>query len=150
MVKPSEENKFKFKQNLITMESKAFMIGLSIAATILVSFISIQTEPWPVPDKYVKMANPVKGDADAVTAGKALWVKHCQSCHGKAGAGDGTKAAQLETELVDMKSAAFQKQTDGEMFYKTLTGRDEMPTFEKKIPDQEEIWSVVSFMRTLK
>lgn len=150
MEKPSEEIKFKFKQNLITMETKAFIIGLTITATILVSFISIQTEPWSVPEKYVKMANPVKGDADAVRAGKALWVKHCQSCHGKAGAGDGTKAAQLETELVDMKSAAFQKQTDGEMFYKTLTGRDEMASFEKKIPDQEEIWSIVSFMRTLK
>ena len=132
------------------METKAFIVGLSIAATFLISFISIQNDPWPVPEKYVNMTNPVKGDADAVTAGKALWVKHCQSCHGKAGAGDGTKAAQLESELVDMKSAEFQKQTDGEMFYKTLTGRDEMPSFEKKIPDQEDLWSIVNFMRTLK
>jgi hypothetical protein len=46
---------------------------------------SQEPKPWPVPDKYAKMANPVKADAASVNAGKAIWAKQCQSCHGKSG-----------------------------------------------------------------
>lgn len=109
-----------------------------------------QNDPWPVPEKYNKMANPVKGDADALATGKTLWTKHCQSCHGKSGKGDGPKAAQLKTVPDDMTKADVQKQTDGALFYKTSEGRDDMPSFKKKIPDQEEIWSIVNYMRTFK
>lgn len=109
-----------------------------------------QQDPWVVPDKYNKMANPMKGDESALTTGKAVWAKHCQSCHGKTGKGDGTKAAQLKTLPGDFTKADFHKQSDGAMFYKTSEGRDDMPSFKKKIPDQDEIWSVVNYMRTFK
>ncbi len=109
-----------------------------------------QKEPWPVPDKYNKMTNPVKGDAEALATGKEVWTKHCQSCHGKAGKGDGSKAAQLKTLPDDLSKADVQKQPDGAFFYKTSEGRDDMPSFKKKIPDQEDIWAVVNYMRTFK
>lgn len=107
-------------------------------------------EPWNVPAKYTNMANPVKADATAIAEGKALWSKHCQSCHGKKGLGDGSKAAQLKTEPGNFSKPAFQNQTDGALFYKTLEGRDDMPSFKKKIPDQEDIWKLVHYIRTLK
>ncbi|MBK9107181.1 MAG: c-type cytochrome [Saprospiraceae bacterium] len=107
-------------------------------------------EPWDAPAKFAKMANPVKQDAAAIAEGKTLWVKHCQSCHGKKGLGDGSKAAQLKTEPGNFTKASFQSQTDGTLFYKTLEGRDDMPSFKKKIPDQEDIWKLIHFMRTLK
>lgn len=109
-----------------------------------------QKDPWPVPDKYNKMANPLKGEAESLVTGKEIWIKHCQSCHGKAGKGDGSKAAQLKTLPDDLSKADVQKQTDGAFFYKTSEGRDDMPSFKKKIPDQEEIWAVVNYMRTFK
>src|SRR5688572_2394580 len=80
-------------------------------------------KPWPVPDKFVKMTNPVKSDDASLKEGKALYVKHCQSCHGKTGLGDGPKAAQLDTESGDFSKAEFQKQTDGALFYKISEGR---------------------------
>jgi hypothetical protein len=36
------------------------------------------------------------------------------------------------------------------MFYKITEGRDDMPSFKKKIPEAEERWALVNFMRTLK
>jgi mono/diheme cytochrome c family protein len=33
---------------------------------------------------------------------------------------------------------------------KTSEGRKDMPAFKKKIPDAEELWSVVNYLRTLK
>lgn len=109
-----------------------------------------QKEPWPVPDKYLKMANPVKSNAESLSSGKELYVEHCQSCHGKKGMGDGTKAATLKTEPGDFSTADFQKEPDGALFYKIAEGRKDMPAFKKKIPDQDDIWSVVNYVRTMK
>ena len=122
---------------------------LSSLTVALVSF-TVAGDPWVVPDKYNKMTNPVKSDAASVSTGKEVWVKHCQSCHGKSGKGDGSKAAQLKTALDDFTKADFQKQTDGALFFKSLEGRDDMPSFKKKISDQDDLWSVINYMRTFK
>jgi mono/diheme cytochrome c family protein len=132
------------------MRTNSYLIGLLLTSTFLYSFTFYQAKPWVVPDKYEKMANPVTADAESVKAGKALWTKHCQSCHGKTGLGDGTKAAQLDSEVGDLTTADAQKQSDGSLFYKSLEGRDEMPSFKKKIADEEEIWQLVNFIRSLK
>lgn len=132
------------------MRTKLYVASLLLTSTFLFSFTFFQSKPWAVPDKYSKMTNPVKVDAESLKAGKVLWVKHCQSCHGKTGLGDGTKASQLETEMEDFSAGAVQDQPDGAIFYKTLEGRDEMPSFKKKIADEEEIWQLVNFVRSLK
>ena len=109
-----------------------------------------QTKPWPVPDNFKKMKNPVAVDATSIADGKALWSTHCKSCHGAKGMGDGSKAAQLKTEPGDFSKASTQSQTDGELFYKLSEGRDDMPNFKKKLPEADERWSLVNFIRTLK
>ncbi|HVS91273.1 MAG TPA: cytochrome c [Mucilaginibacter sp.] len=133
------------KRNLILAASVLAVSILSFA------FTSIQqSKPWPVPEKNAKMANPVKADKESISAGKALWNMHCSSCHGKTGLGDGSKAAQLKTQPQDLTTAALQSQSDGSLFYKISEGRDDMPSFKKKIADQEDIWNLVNYMRTLK
>ena len=109
-----------------------------------------QTSNWTVPESANNKANPVKADKSSLGMGKTLWQKHCASCHGKSGLGDGPKAAQLDTHAGDFTSAAFQRQTDGALFYKTDEGRDDMPGFKKKIPDDEDIWHLVNYMRSFK
>jgi len=49
-----------------------------------------------------------------------------------------------------MTLGSFQSQSDGSLFYKTSEGRDDMPSFKKKIPDQDDIWNLVNYVRTLK
>ena len=119
--------------------------------TVLMAFVPRNAnDPWPVPDKYKNMPNPVKSDATSIATGKELYTQHCKSCHGTKGKGDGPKAAQLDTESGDFTKADFQKQTDGALFYKTSEGRKDMPSFKKKIADQNDIWAVVNYLRTLK
>ncbi|MBK7215296.1 MAG: cytochrome c [Bacteroidales bacterium] len=89
-------------------------------------------------------------DAAVIASGKELWMKHCKSCHGAKGLGDGAKAATLKTLPGDFSTAEFQKSTDGELHYRVSKGRDEMPAYDKKIPDAADMWAVVAFMRTLK
>ena len=119
--------------------------------TVLMAFVPRNAnDPWPVPDKYKNMPNPVKSDATSIATGKELYTQHCKSCHGAKGKGDGPKAAQLDTECGDFTKPTFQAQTDGAIFYKTSEGRKDMPSFKKKIAEQNDIWAVVNYMRTLK
>src|SRR5262245_18750221 len=111
-----------------------YVVIVSIFFISLSGFI-LSGNPWTVPDKDKNVKNPRAGDAAAVAEGKALWSTHCKSCHGTKGLGDGSKAAQLKTEPGDFSKTEFQSQTDGALFYKTSEGRDDMPSFKKKIPD---------------
>jgi len=133
------------------MKMKALSVIAIVSVTVIATgFTAIQQKAWTAPEKAAKTANPVKTSKESVAAGKALWSQHCSSCHGKTGLGDGNKASQLKTTPPDFSKAAFHAQTDGSLFYKVSEGRDDMPSFKKKIPEQEEIWNLVNFMRTLK
>ena len=134
------------------MNAKLPIVGCLLAGTILITGFSAMDDQagWTVPEKYDKMANPVAGKADATANGKSLWAKHCQSCHGKTGKGDGSKAANLKTHPGDFTAAAFQGQSDGSIFYKTAEGKGDMPSFKKKLPDENDIWGIVNYLRTLK
>lgn len=128
----------------------AILLTSALFFNIFSGFSLFQNKPWPVPDNYKNMKNPVASDATSIADGKTLYATHCKSCHGAKGLGDGNKAAQLKTEPGDFSTADFQAQTDGALFYKTSEGRDDMPNFKKKIPDADERWSIVNYMRTLK
>ena len=137
------------KKKIIT--ALTFLIAGTCILTVLASFKSSnEKKPWPVPDNYKTMKNPVASNAESIAEGKTLYGTHCKSCHGTKGLGDGTKAAQLKTEPGNFSTADFQAQSDGALFYKTSEGRDDMPSFKKKIPDSDDRWSVVNFIRTLK
>jgi mono/diheme cytochrome c family protein len=134
------------------MKTNAAFAMTGLAAFLLMSFAVTKkfNDPWPVPDKFVKMANPVAPSAASTATGKDIYMQQCKSCHGPKGKGDGPKASQLDTECGDFTSAAFQKQTDGSLFYKTSEGRKDMPSYKKKITNPDDIWAVVNFVRTLK
>lgn len=105
---------------------------------------------WDIPEKYQKMENPYADDKSLVNIGKGLYMKHCRSCHGNAGLGDGPKARNLDTFPGDFSSAEFQKHNDGTLYYQAIIGRDQMPNYESKIPDEEDRWAVVMYLRSLK
>jgi mono/diheme cytochrome c family protein len=124
--------------------------ALLLSAVFLFAFtFADQGNPWKVPDKYEKMENPHDADKESLKIGKRLWKKHCASCHGSDGLGDGSKAANLETSAGDFSSEGFQAQSDGAIFYKSWFGRDEMPNYEKKIRYEEDVWHLVNYMRTM-
>ena len=135
--------------NLIGLFVLLFFVG------ILTAFMSPQNQKkgakWVIPEKYHKMKNPYVGNKKDVMIGKMLYNKYCKSCHGSKGLGDGPKAAKLKTFPGDFSTAKFQAYTDGDLYYMTAVGREgEMKGYSKKIPDEESIWGIVSYMRKLK
>lgn len=129
------------------MKTIKFLTITAIVGLFFMSFVN--QEPWIVPDKDKKMKNPVENSKENLAEAKNLYSTHCKSCHGTKGLGDGTKAKGLKGDLGDFSSAKFQAQTDGELFFKTKKGRGDMPSYAKKMND-EEIWMTVNYMRTLK
>jgi len=129
-----------FKQLIFTSVMMLAVIGLANAQKV---------KPWEVPAKYKTMKNAVKVDDASIKAGKDLYNKNCASCHGKTGLGDGPKARGLDTFPGNFSEVAFQSQTDGDLFFKIKSGRDEMPKYEGKI-DDESTWSMINYMKTLK
>ena len=131
------------------MKKLLFAMFSVVITFSLLSFVAPQAKKaWDVPAKYKSMKNKKKGDAAAIAMGKTLWAKSCKSCHGM-GKGDGPKAASLKTKIDDITTKEFKAKSDGDKYYMSIVGRDEMPNFEKKIPDEEERWAIISYMETL-
>jgi mono/diheme cytochrome c family protein len=131
------------------MKKLLFALFSIVLTLSLLSFVAPQAKKaWDVPAKYKAMKNKKKGDSGAISMGKTLYAKNCKSCHGM-GKGDGPKAATLKTKMDDLTSKDFKAKSDGEKYFMSIVGRDEMPNFEKKIPDEEERWAIVSYLETL-
>ena len=125
-----------------TLNKTIALLGLVIFVFAFMAFSLPQNPkkaaPWDIPDEYVEMDNPYADDASLLRVGKMMYNKHCKSCHGNKGLGDGPKAKQMETFPGDFSSEEFQTGTDGEIYYKSIIGREEMPNYEKKIPEEED------------
>lgn len=120
------------------------------ALVLLVSTTLVaQPKPWVIPDSFKSMKNPVAQSDASTKAGLAVFTKNCASCHGKAGLGDGVKARTLKDFPGNFSKADFQSLADGDIFYRTKTGRGEMPKYDGKLSD-DDIWNVVNYIRTLK
>lgn len=131
---------------------KSFLTGTLVVIFSIFIFsqnVTAQAKPWPVPDEYKNMKNPVAKGDESNKAGQVLYTKNCASCHGKAGLGDGVKARMLKTPSGDFSGPEYQNQTDGEHFYKTKFGRGDMPKYEGKLTD-DDMWNIVNYMRTFK
>ena len=120
-----------------------------VAVLLLTTTLVAQPKPWVVPANFKTTKNPIAMSDASTQAGQTLYVKTCAACHGKTGLGDGPKAKSLKTTPGDFLKAESQNQTDGEHFYKTKTGRGDMPKYEGKMTD-DDIWNVVNYIRSLK
>ncbi|WP_291850560.1 cytochrome c [Lutibacter sp.] len=132
------------------MKTFKILMIIGVVSIGLLSFTKLVQEEWKVPAKYQTMKNPVEASKSNVDLGKTLYAKHCKSCHGKEGLGDGPKAEEVDGHLGDFSSKKFQAQTDGALFYKSYFGRDDMPSYEKKMPEKDDMWAIVHYLRTLK
>ncbi|MCK5775850.1 MAG: cytochrome c [Bacteroidales bacterium] len=134
------------------IKKSVFIVITAAFAFSMMAFVLPQDDqkkggPWDIPAEYKKMTNPYADDASLLRVGKMLYSKHCKSCHGNKGLGDGPKADKQDTHPGDFSSAEFHAMSDGDMFYKSIIGRDDMPNYESKIPDVEDRWAVINYMR---
>lgn len=96
--------------------------------------------------------NPVMDTPEAIAEGSAHWADHCFSCHANDGSGDTILGKSLYPPAPDMRLAATQQLTDGELFYVIqngirLTGMPAWGTGSAR--DEEDSWKLVRLIRHL-
>ena len=101
----------------------------------------------PVPAEYTGMTNPLGKDAAA--QGAELFQTNCATCHGQEGHGDGPAGQSLEPRpknLAEIQSKAG----DDFLFWRIHDGvpGTSMVAWNGILSD-EQIWQIVSFLRTL-
>ena len=133
------------------MRTIKYKINVTLFFSALLFIVSAYTslqDDWVVPEKFKNMENPYAQVEDEDEIGKDLYSVHCRSCHGKTGLGDGSKAFELESDVKDFTAKTFKSQSDGAIYFKMIMGRDEMPSFDKKIKEEEDRWMLVNYVKS--
>lgn len=94
--------------------------------------------------------NPVPRSAEAVEDGLAHFADHCAICHANDGSGDTDIGRGLFPRPPDMRRAATQDLTDGELFYIIENGVrfTGMPAFgDEQGRGTKDSWRLVRFIR---
>ncbi len=131
------------------MMKKVLFVVLILAAFALAACGGSATATLaPVPADYAGKTNPL--GPDAATAGAEVFKTNCESCHGPQGHGDGPAGAALDPQP---KNLAVFAPTVGDdyLYWRINTGKEgtSMVAWKGVLTD-EQIWQVVSFIRTLK
>lgn len=101
----------------------------------------------PVPTEYAGLTNPFGEDAAA--QGAELYRVNCETCHGPQGHGDGPAGQSLSPKpgnLAQVQSRAG----DDYLFWRIHDGKPGTAMVAwRGILTDEQIWQIVSFIRTL-
>ncbi len=102
----------------------------------------------PVPAEYSGKTDPL--GADAAAEGAKVFQTNCQTCHGPQGHGDGPAGTALDPRP---KNLAMLQKTAGDdyLFWRINEGKPGTSMVAwKGVLSEEQIWQVISFIRTLK
>jgi mono/diheme cytochrome c family protein len=96
-----------------------------------------------------KLKNPVASDPASIEEGRKLYLRHCASCHGPSGKGDGSMAlaggtpANLTDESWDHGSS------DGEIYVVVRDGTtSDMEPYKDRL-SEKQMWQLVNYIRSL-
>ena len=112
------------------------------------AWLAQEREPRRNPEAQ-KLKNPEPKTAESVEAGKKLYQRHCASCHGPQGKGDGGMALAGGTPSDLTDEAWDYGSTDGEIFVVIRDGvSSDMLGYKDKLTEKQ-IWQLVNFIRSI-
>jgi mono/diheme cytochrome c family protein len=133
------------------LKNKTPLIGCSLL--FLVVALSAQKDQAPaksseykIPPEAAAKANPVKPTAESLAKGKKMYGIDCAMCHGKSGDGKGDMASDFKNMPDFTNPDTSKHRTDGELFYITRNGKDDMPPEDERAKN-EDIWNMVNYIR---
>jgi mono/diheme cytochrome c family protein len=119
--------------------------------TSIERWIARRARAAAIPTDARNRPNAVPKSEEVSAEARAHWADHCASCHANDGSGDTPMGKHMYPQAPDMRQAATQSLTDGELFYiiqngVRLTG---MPAWGGSDKDAEDSWKLVHFIRHL-
>ncbi|MEZ2347578.1 cytochrome c [Terriglobus sp. RCC_193] len=156
------------KTLLRTLASLLLLAGLAALATVVwarhTGGFSARTTPsfletalaryarsLAIPASAKSLPNPIVDSPQVQHEAMAHYADHCASCHANDGSGDTMYGNGLYPKPPDLRLAATQNLSDGELFFiiqngVRLTG---MPAFGAPNDEGSESWKLVRFLRHL-
>jgi mono/diheme cytochrome c family protein len=133
-------------QNFRVRKSLFALLLIVIAATVV--YAVLQNRPWTVPEQARQRQNPQVASDAALSAIRPIYGDKCAVCHGNYGKGDGHDASLYDPAPTNFADAKHMDAiTDGELFYKISEGRKPMPSFKKRLTEDQR-WQLVLLLRS--
>jgi mono/diheme cytochrome c family protein len=133
-------------QHLAARKSLFILLLIVIAAAVV--YAVLQNRPWNVPEEAKLRQNPLTSSDAALRAIRPLYNDKCASCHGNSGKGDGHDASLYDPAPTNFTAGApMSAVTDGELFYKLSEGRKPMPSFKKRLTEDQR-WQLILLLRS--
>jgi putative copper resistance protein D len=127
--------------------SAAVCLGLLLfAGGTIAGLAAISVDAYP--DTYRKPSVPYQ--TISVAAGEALFQRHCTSCHGGSGHGNGPAASALSIPPANLTEPHTSLHTAGDIFWWLTHGKPPgiMPGFANALTEDDR-WDLINFLRTL-
>lgn len=110
--------------------------------------------PYPFKGQPLKASrgfkNPFpKASAEMMSLGRKHYENFCALCHGSDGSGKGRIAPFMSLRPPSLLSERAKSFTDGEIFHIISEGKGVMGSHRAQIPQSEDIWAVVNYIRSL-
>ncbi|MEO6724960.1 MAG: cytochrome c [Blastocatellia bacterium] len=122
---------------------------LAMIFIVAAAWLVVQAqEPRRNPEAQ-KLKNPEANSAESIEVGKASYKRHCASCHGPNGKGDGGMALSGGTPSDLTDDTWDYGSTDGEIFVAIRDGvSSDMLAYKEKL-NEKQIWQIVNFIRSI-
>lgn len=134
-------------QDLNTRKTLFALLLALIVVVVAYTFFQ-ENKPWVIPEEAKSRKNPVPPSEAAVNAAKPLYKENCAQCHGDTGKGDGSEALRYDPKPADFTDAPHMNTvTDGALFYQISQGRKPMPSFKRRMTEDQR-WQLVLLIRS--
>jgi len=138
---------------------RSVAVAGAVVAFSTVAALAQSVDDWAAPAEARATTNALSAtNPEHLRRGRSLFVRHCVTCHGDQGRGDGPSArlhakrsgyAPRDLSRPDVQAGL----TDGEMFWKIgmgwrPSGRIVMPGVRSEV-SEEDRWRIVLYVRSL-
>ncbi len=136
----------------IFLKTRASGFSARTQPSALERWAARQARAVALPIGGTERLNPVADSPEVLAEARVHWADHCAGCHSNNGSGTAEMGKHMYPPAPDMRQAATQDLTDGELFYIIqngirLTG---MPSWGSGTSrDEHDSWKLVRFIRHL-
>lgn len=128
-----------------------FVLGLIASRNIAAQDAAAPKDPAAIKaeqEKFQSVKSPVPYSAKSIARGKMIYARYCTECHGK----DGKAQIDVVANATNLTNPEkfLHGITEGEIFHSIRDGAGvDMPPFKPMLTKEEDIWSLVNFIRSL-
>jgi mono/diheme cytochrome c family protein len=126
----------------------AILLVVLFALATYFAYTAFTRNIWSIPPEALVVKNPIHDDP-AVVAKQILpvYLDKCAECHGETGQGNGPQAKMYDPRPRTLTDAPhLGSVTDGELFYVISQGHKPMPSYKKKLTEDQR-WQLVHLVR---